>query len=574
MSTITLSPDAVSTVTGTDLQAIASRFDIKINPEEESAYLLLLQSADAVYNSVAEYSEEIPPVLKPVDTVEPRTFVRPTAEENPLNAWSHVCNLQAMAPTSDLLKGRTVAIKDNVCVGGLPTTLGVLSAQVSKTGGYVNSDIDAVVVSRLLQAGAVVKGTAVCEAYSAAPTSFTSATGIVNNPWAKEPGYTAGGSSSGCGALLGATAMREQGVLPETDSNGVPTVELAVGGDQGGSIRLPAAYNGVYGLKATHGLIPYTGAMGIAPMIDHLGPMATKLDDIAVMLQVMAGYDGLDARMTPDTPKREQVKNYPGILKAFRESFQAPPAAEPRPLRIGLLLESYAAPGLSPQVRDTVLQAAKQAFSSAGAIVKEISIPMHHRGPLIWTAATRKTMGDFAVSGETPGYLTWSPSHMDLKWPPDQAMYEQMSKTNPTIMSLIFCAAYLKEKFGPSADAAGHRAVYALRAAYDAVLEDAGADGVDVLITPTVPTVSFKCPYLDSQEPSVMDRVKAAVGHSYNTCPFNVTGHPAMSVPCGFGQSEDGKERLPIGMQIIGRRWHDETVLKAAALFERGMELS
>ncbi|KAL5343019.1 amidase signature domain-containing protein [Aspergillus crustosus] len=580
MSTITLSPDAKSDVTAKDLHDIASKFNIKISPEDKDAYLLLLQSADAIYNTVSEYPEKIPAVLKPVKTVQPRTFSRPIQDENPLNAWSHKCHLEAANPTSGLLAGRTVAIKDNISVGGLPTTLGVLPAQVSKTGEYVSSDIDAVVVSRLLQAGAVIKGTAVCEAYSAAPTSFTSATGIVSNPWAKERGYTAGGSSSGCGALIGLKAMAEKGVLTETDFMGQPSVELAVGGDQGGSIRLPASYNGIYGLKATHGLIPYTGAMGISPMIDHLGPMATKLDDIALMLQVMAGDDALDTRMTPDTPKADQVKDYSGILRTFRESLQNPSTtatSQPRPLRIGLLLESFAAPGLSTQVRDTVLDAARQAFIHAGAVVKEISIPMHHRGPLIWTAATRKTMGDFAISGETQGYLTWSVSHMNLKWPPDQSMYDQLSATNPTIMNLIFCAAYLKEKFGPSADAAGHRAVFSLRAAYDAVLESSGEDGVDILVTPTVPTVSFKCPYLDTkddQPTSVMERVKAAVGHSYNTCPFNVTGHPAMSVPCGFGDSEGRKEKVPIGMQLVGRRWEDETVLKAAALLERGLELS
>ncbi|KAL4865490.1 amidase signature domain-containing protein [Aspergillus spectabilis] len=510
MSTITLSADAKSDITATGLHALASRFNIKISPDDEVAYLLLLQSADAVYKLVAEYPDEIPAALKPVEKL-----------------------ARALSPA-----------QDNICVGGVPTTLGVLPAQVSRMGTYVPSSIDSVVVSRLLRAGAVIKGTAVCEAYSAAPTSFTSATGIVHNPWPKERGYTSGSSNSGCGAVLGIAAMAEQGLLSEADVK------------KTSSIRLPASYNGIYGLKAIHGLIPYTGGMGVSPMVDHLGPMATKLDDIAIILQVMAGDDGLDTRMTPDTPKRDQVKDYPGILRVFRESLVSTSSSKPRRLRIGLLVESFSAPGLSPQVRDTVLQTARQAFILAGAEVKEISIPMHHRGPLIWTAATRKTMGDFAISGETQGYLTGE-------------MYDQLSSTNPTIMNLIFCAAHLKEKFGPSADAGGHRAVFALRAAYDAVLENSGAeDGVDILVTPTVPTVAFKCPYLDTKDgesPSVMDRVKAAVGHSYNTCPFNVTGHPAMSVPCRFGEG-----RLPIGIQLVGRRWEDEMVLEAAALVERG----
>jgi amidase len=120
----------------------------------------------------------------------------------------------------------------------------------------------------LLLAGATLKGTAVCESYSAAPVSFTSAIGAVHNPWAQS--HTAGGSSSGCAALVG-----ERAVLEESDSaingfhQGPPTVELAVGGDQGGSIRVPAACTGVYGLKPMHGLVPYTEAISLTPMIDH-----------------------------------------------------------------------------------------------------------------------------------------------------------------------------------------------------------------------------------------------------------------------------------------------------------------
>ena len=94
-------------------------------------------------------------------------------------------------------------------------------------------------------------------------------------------------------------------------------VDLAIGGDQGGSIRLPASYSGIYGLKATHGLIPYTGIAGLNPMIDHTGPMARTVEDCALLLGVLAGYDGIDHRMTPETPLRSQVPDYLGDLKSW-----------------------------------------------------------------------------------------------------------------------------------------------------------------------------------------------------------------------------------------------------------------
>jgi amidase len=225
---------------------------------------------------------------------------------------------------------------------------------------------------------------------------------------------------------------------------------------------------------------------------------------------------------------------------------------------------------MSDQVRDIVRKSAQKFFTAGGAEVVDISVPLHKEGPAIWTAATRATMADWACASKTPGFLSYVSPHVNLRWPPDQEMYELLTATNPSIMNLIFSSTFLKEKWGPQVEAKAHRKVYELRAAYDKALQE-----VDVLITPTAPTVAMPHPQLtnpDGTRTAIMERAKVAVGIVANTASFNVTGHPAMSVPCGFGTYQDGEihKLLPVGMQIIAKRWDEETLLKVAAVFDAG----
>jgi amidase len=153
-------------------------------------------------------------------------------------------------------------------------------------------------------------------------------------------------------------------------------------------------------------------------------------------------------------------------------------------------------------------------------------------------------------------------------------MYELMTATNPSIMNLIFSSSYLKESYGPQIEAKGHRKAFELRAAYDKALEN-----VDVLITPTAPTIAMPHPRTSASDGvriDIMARAQVAVGVVANTCAFNVTGHPALSVPCGFGsvQVEGVEKKLPVGMQIIAKRFDEETLLQAAAVFEAGRNMS
>lgn len=149
-------------------------------------------------------------------------------------------------------------------------------------------------------------------------------------------------------------------------------------------------------------------------------------------------------------------------------------------------------------------------------------------------------------------------------------MYELITATNPAAINVMLSGPFLQENFGPQVEAKAHRKVFELRAAYDHAFVQ-----VDILVTPCAPTVAMRHPTMEANEDgpqsSVMEKLSAAIGVTTNTAPFNVTGHPALNVPCGFGQDPNAPEvKLPIGMQLVGRRWEDVAVLKAAAVFEEG----
>lgn len=181
--------------------------------------------------------------------------------------------------------------------------------------------MDATVVSRIVEAGGIITGKAVCENLSTGAASFSAASGPVDNPYAK--GYSAGGSSSGTANLV---AKGE--------------VDLGIGADQGGSIRIPASLCGLVGFKATAGLVPYTGCVSNEATIDYVGPITRTCMENAILLEVIAGVDGLDDRQRAGTPFRDQVPKYSQILLETKD-------VGIKGLRIGILKE-----GLSSEILD------------------------------------------------------------------------------------------------------------------------------------------------------------------------------------------------------------------------------
>ncbi|KAL1887974.1 hypothetical protein Sste5346_009856 [Sporothrix stenoceras] len=543
-----------------------------VSTEDKYAYKPVLQSFMAVMNKIGTDPDYTPPSLVPEEAAETRSYSVPTAEENPMNAWSHLCNIKNATSASQLPKlllGRSFAVKDNISVAGLPTTIG-LSPQLFEGGKYQPAEIDATVVARILTAGAVVKGTSTCEGWCASPLSYTSFTGPVHNPWLH--GHTSGGSSSGSASLVAAHNMKN--VFPfdtsvNTHTDTIPTAEIALGSDQAGSIRIPASYCGIYGLKPTFGLVPYTGAASMSAMIDHLGPMASTLEDIAAVLETIAGYDGLDPRMSPESPLRDNVLPYLAILADFR----AQNSSEVGTWKVGLLKEGFEMAGVTDAVRNTVLAAARKCFEAAGAEVVNISVPMHADGPVLWNASTRPSMATWLLQGRGSGHLTYLPPHIrpatgKVPFPDSDSGLQATSLLNkytPAAINILLSQQVSNTRLAAGLEAKAHRKVLDLRAAYDAALEQ-----VDVLITPCAPNVARPLPSADT---SVAEMLAYAIGTTNNTAPFNATGHPAMNVPCGTSPFPERPDvQLPVGMQVIGRRFQDEKVLLAAALFERGRD--
>src|ERR687898_1913504 len=311
----------VKAPTPAQLQALATDLGFDMSEADLATFGELMRPSIDAYNAVDRMAQELPPVKYPR-----MPGYRPSGEENRYGAWYVKTTIEG-APGGKL-KGKRVAIKDNVCVAGVPMMNGASTLE-----GYV-PDVDATIVTRILDAGGTILGKAVCEYFCFSGGSHTSASGPVHNP--HRHGYSAGGSSSGSAALVAAGE-----------------VDMAIGGDQGGSIRMPAAYCGIYGLKPTYGLVPYTGVFPIELTLDHTGPIAGSASDVALLLEAIAGEDGLDPRQ-----KGVRSGDYRGSLD---DSVQG--------LRIGVVSEGFGWPNLSEEDVDDTVRRSAQLLESLGAEV-------------------------------------------------------------------------------------------------------------------------------------------------------------------------------------------------------------
>ncbi|XP_030829249.1 uncharacterized protein LOC100889766, partial [Strongylocentrotus purpuratus] len=307
----------------------------------------VLKEYQSVINDSLEMVNQLDDLVEPSLPVKyPRTpGYRPTREENPHNAWYYKCRITGA--DNGNLSGKRIAIKDSIAVAGIPMTIGFSGLE-----GYV-PDFDATVVTWVLDEGGIILGKATCEELCNSANSYTSGTGPVTNPL--NPRHCAGGSSSGCAVLV---ATNE--------------VDMAIGGDQGGSVRIPASWCGLVGLKATFGLIPYTGALSGEFVVDHLGPMARTVKDCALLLEVIAGYDnGNDARQPNDL----KTPSYSQQLEEL----------DPKSIRMAVLKEGFGSPGSDPEVDRLVRETIDTFASSSGAHVQEVSIPLHKSSIAIGT---------------------------------------------------------------------------------------------------------------------------------------------------------------------------------------------
>ena len=224
---------------------------------------------------------------------------------------------------------------------------------------------DATVITRILDNGGTITGKAVCENLSRGAVSSTAASGPVDNPFCA--GYSAGGSSSGTAALVASGA-----------------VDMGIGCDQGGSIRIPAALCGLVGLKATTGLVPYTGIASNDASVDYVGPITRTALDAAMLLECIAGVDGVDDRQIAGVPFPKDVPKYSQILESMDMSKEYPLEG----VKLGILKEGIEHTNTHPGVRDKFL-AAVEVFKTLGAEVSEVSVPLHTPARTIYTVLSK-----------------------------------------------------------------------------------------------------------------------------------------------------------------------------------------
>lgn len=434
----------------------------------------------------------------------------PRPDENPFNAWAW---LGPVAGASfGPLEGRAVGVKDAIAVAGLPMRNG------SALFEDLVPDFDASAVSRILAAGGVVKGKTACENLSFSGHSHTSRPAVLNP---HKPSHSAGGSSSGSGAAIAAG-----------------DITMALGCDQGGSVRIPASWCGIVGLKATHGLVPYTGAFAMDAAIDYCGPMGARVEDVARLLSVIAGADGFDPRQT----------NRVIPTQNYLEALRAPSSA----LRVGVVQEGFGRPE-SEDVTDRAVRDALARWRAAGAVVDEIAMPAHQRCFDVWNAIV--VGGTSELMFKANGLPSFGEGYTSPQLLGAMAGWRRNpAAITPTALPALLMGAFMHGHHHNRFYAKAQSLLATMRAEIDAALTD-----YDVLAMPTIP---FRATPLPQGDAGLHEIVSLALPMVGNTAPYNASGHPAISVPCA---REDG---LPIGLMLVGRHFDEARLLRAAADFE------
>lgn len=496
---------AVTLPTPEQLLETADQMGLALTESDVVSFLGLMQPAIDGYNVVDRLPDHLPEVRYP------RTpGRRPAAEENRHNAWYRKTRIEG-APGGKLA-GKTVALKDNVMLAGVPMMNGSSTLE-----GYV-PDVDATVVTRILDAGGTIVGKVHCENFCLSGGSHTNATGPVRNP--HDETRSAGGSSSGSAVVV---------ALGEAD--------MAIGGDQGGSIRMPASFCGIYGMKPTHGLVPYTGIMPIEIYVDHTGPMTANVRDNALLLEVIAGPDGYDPRQ------------YAPVVHPYTQSLDKGAHG----LKIGILKEGFGLAKSEPDVERKVLAAADR-FRRLGAMVTEVSIPWHPLGAALWLPIGIEGLTQTMMWGDGYGvsrpdlYVT---SLMDFH----RSWRQRANELSETTKLFTLLGTYVRNHYGSRFYGKAMNVTRQLTAAYDAALAE-----VDLLLLPTTPMKATPIPAEDASREEVVDRALEMIT---NTAPFDISHHPAMAIPCGMS------EGLPVSTMLVGRHWDEPTIYRAAAAFEQ-----
>jgi len=444
------------------------------------------------------------------------------AAANPaLNAFNTVCADHALAAAAAVdarrasgqplgpLAGVPIALKDNLCTTGIRTTAS------SKILEHFVPPYDATVTARLNAAGAVVVGKTNCDEFAMGSSNENSAFGPVKNPWSAD--RTPGGSSGGSAAAVAA------GLAP-----------IALGSDTGGSIRQPASFCGIVGLKPTYGRVSRYGLLAFASSLDQIGPMTRTAADAALTMNVIAGHDGADA-----TSSAASVPDFTSAL-----------TGNVKGLRVGVP-RTFVSNGVEAPVLEA-FETALSVLRDAGATLVDIDLPNAPSGiPVYYLVCTAEASSNLArYDGVRFGHRATLGSGDTL-----HTMYSRSRSEGfgPEVKRRIMLGTYVLS--------AGYYNAYYLKAQQVRTLlrrdYDEAFRSVDVIAMPTSPTPPFRL------GEKTADPLQMYLTDIF-TVSANLVGLPAISVPCGFDA-----QCLPIGLQLTGRMYDEATILRAADAYER-----
>ncbi len=405
------------------------------------------------------------------------------------------------------LAGVPVAIKDNICTKGMLTTC------ASKILGNFVPAYSAQAICNLLRNGAIILGKTNMDEFAMGSTTETSAFGVTRNPW--DPARVPGGSSGGSAAAVAAGECY-----------------YALGSDTGGSIRQPASFCGVVGMKPTYGTVSRYGLIAYGSSLDQIGPLTKDVADCAAVLESIASYDTKDS-----TSMRRQDTDFTSAL-----------IADVKGLRIGIP-DDYFKEGLDGKVKAAVLQAAK-ALEEKGAIVEHFDLSLvEYAIPTYYTIAAAEASSNLErFDGIKYGYRAtdYKGLHHMYKKSRSEGFGEEV-KRRIMLGSFVLSSGY-------------YDAYYLKALKVKALIKKAFNDAFmkyDVILGPTAPTTAPKL------GESLADPLKMYLGDIY-TIAVNLAGLPAISVPCGID-----KAGLPIGLQLIGDCFQEKKLLQTAYTYEK-----
>lgn len=413
----------------------------------------------------------------------------------------------AKGEEANKLAGIPIGIKDNLCTKGVKTTC------ASKMLENFVSPYDATVIEKLNEEKIISLGKLNMDEFAMGSSTENSAMKVTHNPWnlSKVPGGSSGGSAAAVAADM---------------------VPWALGSDTGGSIREPASFCGVVGLKPTYGLVSRYGLVAFASSLDQIGPITKDVRDCATLLNIIAGHDEKDST-SYNKEKVDYIKALKGDVKG---------------LKIGVPKEFFGE-GINPEVK-AKLEEAIEKYKEMGAVVEECSLDVAEYALatyyIIACAEASSNLGRF--DGIRYGYRT--KNYTNLK---ELFKNSRSEAFGPEVKRRIILGTYVLSS--------GYYDAYYKKAQQVRTFVkkefDKNFEKYDVLLTPVAPTTAFD---IGSKSNNPLEMYLADIC----TVSINIAGVPAISIPCGVD-----KAGMPIGMQLIGNKFSEETILNAAYAFEQ-----